>query len=160
MGGLSEQQKERYSRAWIVAAASGADYRYDILMDDQDGVDMTVRDRRQLLDFQLKATSHPVVHDGHLIHDLDVRTYDLLRDPQRSGMGVLALVVVDEDPTDWLEMDSDSTLLARCAYYLPLLGLPDTQNTATVRLKVPVANLLTIDAMKRLMGQAAARWAS
>jgi hypothetical protein len=160
MGGLAEQQKERFSRAWIVAAAAGADYTYDVLMDDLHGVDMTVRDQRWVLDFQLKATSHPTIKGNHLIHDLDVRTYDLLRDPERTGYGVLALIVVHDDPQQWLDMDGAGTRLARSAYYLPMAGLPAKENTATVRLRIPLSNLLTIAAMKSLMNLAAARWAS
>jgi hypothetical protein len=160
MAGLAEQQKERFSRAWIVAAAAGADYTYDVIMDDLHGVDMTVHDGRRVLDFQLKATSHPIVKDDHLIHDLDVRTYDLLRDPERTGYGILALVVVHDDPLLWLDMDGAATRLARSAYYLPMAGLPAKANAATVRLRIPLSNLLTIEAMKSLMSLAAARWGS
>jgi|SRR5680860_276695 len=160
MGGLAEQQKERFSRAWIVAAAAGADYAYTVVMDDLHGVDMTVSDQRWVLDFQLKATSHPNIKGNHLVHDLDMRTYDLLRAPERAGYGVLALIVVHQDPTQWLDMDASGTRLARSAYYLPMAGLPAKENTAKVRLQIPLSNLLTIDAMKLLMNMAAARWAS
>lgn len=50
--------------------------------------------------------------------------------------------------------------LTRSAYYLPLMGLSTTTNSATVRLKVPMSNLLTADAMRTLMDAQAARWAA
>lgn len=149
---------ERYSRSWVVAAAAGADFTYQILPDDVHGVDMTVRDDFHSVDFQLKSTCRPKVENDHFSFDLDVRTYDILRDPDRSGYGVLALVVIDGDRTRWLDMDHDGTQLARAAYYLPLHGLPPTANTATIRLGVPKSNLLTIDAMKWLMASAGSRW--
>jgi hypothetical protein len=160
VGDGTPKQKERYSRAWVIAAASAADYTYRIVADDEHGVDMTVHSNSHTLDFQLKATSHPHVSEGHLLHDLDVRTYDLLRSPSRSGYGVLALVVVADDTGKWLDMDSAGTRIARSGYFLPMHGLPDTPNATTVRLKVPVSNLLTPDAMKSLMDAEAARWQS
>lgn len=160
MGDGSPKQKERFSRAWVIAAAAAADFTYQIVADDERGVDMTVHSDQHTVDFQLKATSTPKVQEGCLIHDLDVRTYDLLRSEQRSGMGVLALIVVGPDTATWQVMNDQGTSLTRTAYYLPLFGLPATSNRATVRLKVPMDNLLTAEAMTRLMEAQAARWAS
>lgn len=160
VGDGSPTQKERFSRAWVIAAAAAADFTYQIITDDEHGVDMTIRSHWHTLDFQLKATSSPEVQDDCLIHDLDIRTYDLLRSEQRSGYGVLALVVVGDDTGAWHVMDDQGTRLTRCAYYLPLYGMPATPNTTSVRLKVPMSNLLTADAMRTLMAAEAARWAS
>ena len=160
MGDGAPKQKERFSRAWVIAAASVADYTYEIVADDERGVDMTVHSHEHTLDFQLKATSSPEIQDGCLVHDLDVRTYDLLRSVSRSGYGVLALIVVGHDTTQWHGMDENVTTLASAAYYLPLFGLDATDNKATIRLKVPTKNLLTADAMQTLMDAQAARWAS
>lgn len=158
MAGGASKQKERFSRAWIIAAAASADFTYEIVADDERGVDMTVHSSEHTLDFQLKATSSPVLQDGHLIHDLDVRTYNLLRSPTRSAQGVLALIVLAPDTTKWHILDHQATTLAKCAYYLPLIDMPATTNAATVRLRVPVANLLTADAMRSLMNSEAGRW--
>ena len=97
MGDGSPKQKERFSRAWVIAAASAADFTYEIVVDDERGVDMTVHSHEHTIDFQLKATSSPEVQDGCLVHDLDVRTYNLLRSEQRSGYGVLAVIVIGTD---------------------------------------------------------------
>lgn len=115
--GGSPKQKERFSRAWVIAAAAAADFTYEIVADDERGVDMTVHSHDHTLDFQLKATSRPEVRDDCLLHDLDVRTYNLLRPSQRSGYGVLAVVVVSDDPASWHVMDHDGTNLSRSAYY-------------------------------------------
>lgn len=160
MGDGSPKQKERFSRAWVIAAAATADFTYEIVADDERGVDMTVHNDLDTLDFQLKATSTPEIQDGHLIHDLDVRTYNLLRATNRSGYGVLALVVVSPDTGAWHSMGEAGTTLSRSAYYLPLFGSPETSNRATIRLKIPVVNLLTAEAMTLLMGAQAARWSS
>lgn len=155
----SPKQKERFSRAWVVAAAATANFTYEIVADDERGVDMTVHSNEHTLDFQLKATSNPDVQGDCLVHDLDVRTYNLLRSQQRSGYGVLAVIVVADDTASWHVMDQDGTSLTRSAYYLPLFGMPSTSNTATIRLKVPMSNLLTAGAMQAMMATQAARWA-
>jgi len=156
----SPKQKERFSRAWLIAAAAAADFTYEIVTDDERGVDMTVNNGLHGIDFQLKATSKPEIQAGHLVHDLDVRTYDLLRSPLRSAYGVLAVVIVGDDTDTWHQMDADGTHLARSAYFLPLIGMPPTANESTVRLKVPLTNLLTPTAMRMLMDSQAARWSS
>lgn len=153
------KQKERFSRAWVVAAAAAANFTYEIVADDERGVDMTVHSNEHTLDFQLKATSNPDVQDDCLVHDLDVRTYNLLRSQQRSGYGVLAVIIVADDTAAWHVMDHEGTSLTRSAYYLPLFGMPSTSNAATIRLKVPRSNLLTPDAMQAMMDVQAARWA-
>ncbi len=88
MGDGSPKQKERFSRAWVIAAASAADFTYEIVADDERGVDMTVHSHEHTIDFQLKATGKPDIQDGSLVHDLDVRTYDLLRSETRTSYGV------------------------------------------------------------------------
>lgn len=154
----SPKQKERFSRAWVVAAAAAANFTYEIVADDERGVDMTVHSNEHTLDFQLKATSKPEVQNDCLIHDLDVRTYNLLRSQQRSGYGVLAVIVVADDTAAWHVMDHDGTSLTRSAYYLPLFGMPSTSNAATIRLKVPLSNFLTPGAMQTMMDAQAERW--
>ena len=69
-------------------------------------------------------------------------------------------MVVGDDTASWLVMDDRGTQITRSAYFLSMIGLPGTPNTATVRLKVPTANLLTADAMSCLMDAEAARWSS
>ncbi len=52
------------------------------------------------------------------------------------------------------------TVICEEPYYLPLIGMASTSNEATIRLQVPMGNLLTADAMRHLMDAQAARWAS
>lgn len=160
VGDGSPKQKERFSRAWVIAAASAANFTYEIVADDERGVDMTVHGPEHIIDFQLKATSAPEIQDNHLVHDLDVRTYNLLRSETRSAYGVLAVVIVGGDTAEWHVMDDGGTRLTHAAYYLPLIGMPETQNAATVRLRLPMSNLLNADAMRTLMSAQAARWAA
>lgn len=160
MGDGTTHQKEWFSRAWVVAAASAANFTYNIEKDDNRGVDMSVHQDVHTVDFQLKATSHPERQGDNLVFDLDVRTYNLLRVTNRSGYGVLVLAVMAGDTEEWVEITDSQTTLRYAAYYLPLMGLPPTDNAETIRLKIPLANLLTTEAMRLLMKAQEARWAA
>lgn len=162
MGGHGKTQMERFSRAFVIAAACAAedDITFSIPPDDIEGVDMVVSQRGVTVDFQLKSTRVPIDAGENFMFDLDVPTYQLLTDRVRSGLGVLALIVLHETVGSWLEMDAHTTTLAHCAYYLPLHGLPPTTNTATIRLAVPKANVLNQEAMRMLMKTSRARFAA
>jgi hypothetical protein len=136
VGDGAPKQKEWFSRAWVVAAASAANFTYEIVSDDVRGVDMTVHSGLHTLDLQLKATSHPEFKDGFLVHDLDVRTYELLRSPARAGYGVLVVVVVGADTDGWVDITAKRTKLPHAAYYLPLHAMGPVDNAATVRLYI------------------------
>lgn len=158
MGDGTTKQKEWFSRAGVIAAAASAGFSYAVVTDDDHGVDMTVHGGEHVIDFQLKSTSSPTVQNGFLLHDLDVRTYNLLSSTTRAGYGVLALVVVGGETDTWIQFNDDAILLRQTPYFLPLYGMPPTSNRATIRLKVPMSNLLTTEAMKDLMAAQAARW--
>lgn len=162
MSGFSEHQKERFSRAFIeaAAAASSDDTTCDFPKDDVEGVDVTVRRQGYVVDFQLKSTAGPKRSGDHLNFDLEARTYNLFVNPTRSGLGVLALVVLHEQPEKWVDMRHEVTSLAHCAYYLTLTGMQRTANTAKIRLRIPLANRLTPAAMRELTDAAQSRWRS
>lgn len=160
MAGLTESQKERFSRAFIVAsvAAAGSDFTYSVPPDDIEGVDMVVRRRGIGVDFQLKATAHPRVDGRQFLYELDVRTYRLLSQPNRSNLGVLALIVVHEQPDQWVEMKTGGTVLTHCAYYLPLTGMPSSGNRSTITLRIDQASVLSPAAMVDLMERSGRRF--
>ena len=153
VGGMIEGQKERFSRAFIVAAACAAadDFTCQVHVDDIEGVDVVVRQQGVAVDFQLKSTIVPEETPAGFVYDLDVRTYNMLTPIERSGMAVLALIVLGTDTASWCEMTDDCTRLTHCAYYLTLHGMEPTSNTATIRLTLPKSNVLNPEAMRQLM---------
>ncbi len=102
----------------------------------------------------------PKTTEDDIQFDLDVRTYNLLASTDRAGLGILAVIVVHEAPSSWVDMCDETTTLTHCAYYLPLTGMPETSNTATVAPNHPRTDTLTPDAMRALMDVARARWSA
>jgi hypothetical protein len=98
------------------------------------------------LDLQLKATTaNGIIDDGDNIKfDLEVKNYnDLIQ--RRSELLPLHLVVVvlEAPPPACIGMDEVSLRLGAHAYwYMPHEDAIITENEATIRIKIPKANLL------------------
>ncbi|MFI7067081.1 DUF4365 domain-containing protein [Kribbella sp. NPDC050124] len=156
MGDLDQQQKEWFSRAFVTAVSAAAGYTVEYHLDDVHGVDATVRDGGVAVDFQLKATSSPIMSGGDLAFDLDVRTYDLLSGV-RSSPGYLLVIVLPEDVNTWLQSDPDSMTIFHSGYWRDLTGLPATSNENSVRIKLPLSNTLCVTHIREIMLDARGR---
>ncbi|MFG2694786.1 DUF4365 domain-containing protein [Kitasatospora sp. NPDC048407] len=139
-------QKEQISRAYVHALATQGGYTICDWNVDKDGVDVTLRSRGLMIDIQLKCTQRPrVTRDGYSF-DLDVDTYDKLRDPERSAPGHLALLIVPPDIGRWVTHQPNSVVLACHGYWASFQGLETVRgNTTAVRL--PRQQELTAKAM-------------
>lgn len=156
MGDLDQQQKEWFSRAFVTAVSAAAGYTVEYHLDDVHGVDATVRDGGVAVDFQLKATSSPIMSGGELAYDLDVRTYDLLRGV-RSSPGYLLVVILPKDVDSWLQSDPDSMTILHSGYWRDLTGFLPTSNETTVRIKIPLTNTLCVPHIREIMLDARGR---
>jgi hypothetical protein len=110
LAGGTNWQKEQFSRAYLLAVATKGGYTLATWNVDKDGVDATVRCGALMVDLQLKCTQVPRKTGNEYAYDLDVSTYNKLRDPDRSAPGYLALVVVPEDLEEWVAHEPDRLL--------------------------------------------------
>jgi len=151
-GDLTSQQKEWFSRSFLVGVAAAATYPVEIRLNDVNGVDATVHDGGIQTDWQLKGTSSPEYStDGTtLIFDLDVRTYKLFTGARNSS-AYLGVVVVPDEKDDWVSVTDDSLNLRHRAYWQKITGMPATSNASKVRIHLPIAQLLTVAAIKDIM---------
>lgn len=95
-------QKEQFSRAYLLAVATRASCTLATWNVDKDGVDATLRRGGLMVDIQLKCTRNPRGGSGYYAYDLDVSTYNKLRDSERSAPGYMALMIVPQDINVWL----------------------------------------------------------
>lgn len=56
-----------------------------------------------------------------------------------------------EDEEMWLEQTPDWLKITKCAYWISLKGLPDTNNQNTISIKIPSENILTKDTLREIM---------
>jgi hypothetical protein len=124
---------------------------------DADGVDFTIFApsagrvvRSPRLDVQLKVTAEPVVEDPFPF-DLPVKNHEELRSAELQVPRVLVVVVVPPDAKDWVSASEEQLVLRRCGYWLSLRGAAGTENTATVRVRIPRAACFHVDDVRNIM---------
>jgi hypothetical protein len=103
------------------------------------------------LDIQAKSTFRATVTDQEVLYDLEVKTYDELRSTNVGTPRILVLLVQPEDESDWTDMDDEALRLRRCAYWMSLKGRDPTSNTETIRVSIPTANRLSMEALHGIM---------
>lgn len=149
------QRKSRFSLAWIEAVAAVAGYHLSEPSVDEDSIDGTLvgrEGRRPRLEFQAKATAASALADEHLLFDLPVKNYNDLR-LETLVPRVLIVVHVPQAESEWLQQSQAGLLLRHCGYWLSLLGMPETANQGTVRVRLPLANRFEPAALRELMSR-------
>ncbi|MFC9085474.1 DUF4365 domain-containing protein [Nocardiopsis dassonvillei] len=139
MGDPATWQQEQISQAYVLAVATQANATIASWNVDKDGVDVTIKRDHRLVELQLKCTYDPQVLTDGKTHtfNLDIPTYDKLRDKYRTAPGYLALVVVPRNITDWLLHQPDSILLRCSGYYSQIQDLPEAKGSKYKTVHLP-----------------------
>ncbi|MBR7824683.1 DUF4365 domain-containing protein [Actinospica sp. MGRD01-02] len=143
-------QKEQISKAFVLAIASQAGVTIGEWNVDKDGVDVTLRKRQLMVDFQLKCTRSARSVGGDYVFDLDLPTYEKLVDPDRSAPAYLCLVIVPRDLEDWLTHHLEAVEL-KCHGYWTLMepGQPPPGRSSTA-VRLPRLNRLDGTSLERM----------
>lgn len=143
----------------IVAAAAGATIAVSRL---DYGVDGTLKHIVAIhgnrfvesgfpVDFQLKGTTTSSVRDGNIVYDLRARNYDLLAErPPEAVPYYLFLVCFERDEQGWIVEEPERLILSAKAFWWISTDLR-SENTSTVRIRVPIVQALTVSAMKGIL---------
>ena len=155
-----EHRMEQLSRAYVQAVAAVCGCTCSRPEPDY-GIDLVLRQVRLVgerfvpvgrqLELQLKSTTSATITADHVLYDLDVRTYDLLRRATRHFPLFLVVLVLPADRAEWLAHSEDRLELRRCAYWLSLRRESPTMNTRTVRVSIPRRNQFTPAELERIM---------
>jgi len=155
-------QKEEFSYAYIYAVVSAAGYSFEKSSrpTDMAGIDISitnaVRDEKfyePQLDLQVKSTSLDIQTSEVIRYPLKIKNYNELRKQKTVAPRILIVVLIPESPAEWIEQGEDELCMRRCAYWIHLRGEPPSQNTESVTIYIPRANLFTVDALKAMMQQ-------
>ncbi len=152
--------KEEISLAYVLAIAATKAFSTEITRVDSDSVDATIRYNGYLdenstlyspeIKLQLKATSNPNIIKDNIHFPLPIKNYNDLR--ARSGTPRLLVVLcLPEDRESWLNHSSDQLILKKCAYFLNLKGMIDTDNETNVTIKIPKVNIFSPEKLYDLM---------
>jgi len=105
------------------------------------------------VEIQAKSTTRAAVREADVLYDMEVKTYEDLRDPEVNCPRLLVLLVLPEDEADWTGMTEEHLILRRCAYWLNLRGRPATDNTDKVRVSLPRGNVFSVESLAAIMGR-------
>ena len=154
------QRQEALSRAYVQAVAAQAGLSHTPRATDY-GIDLSLyavarRGRRyvetgMVLDVQVKSTTRGGTEPGAVVYDLDVKSYDDLREPAAHNPRLLVPVVLPPDPADWLTQTEEALTIRRCAYWLSLQGRGPTPRGRTVRLRIPRGNVFSPAALRGIL---------
>jgi len=89
--------------------------------------------------------------DGDYSYDLDVDTYDVLRRDDHAVRRILAVIGLAGNG-ERLRTHPDGTLLVGHGAWVSLEGLPESGNSSTQAVCLPVANTLDGPGLTRMMG--------
>lgn len=157
-----EHVKENLSKAYVEAVVARAGFGYAESKNDY-GIDGTIKEvlynerRRRYtdsgfnLDFQLKSTVNAEVKDNEIIYDLRAKNYSDLIDEEIGTPRILILYSMPSESDVWLENNQNNLILRNGAWWVSLRGYPDVDNRESVRIKIPVENLLSVTELKRMM---------
>lgn len=155
-------RQEGLSRAYIQAIAARCGMICSFR--DQDyGIDGTLHHVKQrqkravesgtCLDVQAKSSSRVTFRDQQVLYDMEVKTYDDLRDSDIDTPRILVLLALPEKEAEWLEWSEQQLVLRRCAYWHNLRGYPPTKNTDQIRISIPRAQVFTVQSLEEIIAR-------
>ncbi|MFI0411637.1 DUF4365 domain-containing protein [Actinomadura sp. 3N508] len=152
-GGGGELAERAPQQRLILAIATRGGYTIGRWNQDKDGVDVTLHSEGLMVDLQLKCTQSPRTAGDDFVYDLDVATFNKLRDPHRSAPGYLALVVVPTDLGDWVLHEPTRMLMACHGYWAKLQDEPAPAGNSTTAVHLPRSQPLTSETLKHMFGE-------
>ena len=152
-------RQEALCRAYVQAVTSLAGVGISVPTPDY-GVDLSLRHIEQRgqrfldsgvqLDLQLRSTTRANLTDTHVGYDLDVQTYEFLREPSQVRC-LLVVLVLPGDETLWLSQSPEEMVLRHCAYWYSLRGTGPTTATSSIRISVPRPQIFSVPALQAMM---------
>ncbi len=142
------------ARTGLICGATENDLGFDLFLRGVEVHGHQVWDGGPQLDGQLKSTTRAAVREDAVAYDLEVRAYNILRQPNASRPRILVVLVLPEDENEWSSQTEDALILRRCAYWMSLRGAEAPASQTTVRIAIPRGNVFSIESIQTLMDRA------
>ena len=155
-------QKEEFSYAYIYAIVSAAGYSFQIANRPLDigGIDIIISGEEQeyslyppRLEVQVKSTSTAVIDNEFIRYPLKLKNYNELRKSKTLVPKILVIILLPDNPQEWVNQSEEELCLRRCGYWLSLKGQPETQNVESVTVYLPRQQLFTAEKLRNIMEQ-------
>lgn len=154
------KRKEQFNVAYIDAIAAKVGLKHLRADVDDDSVDVTLEGRNYTgklrnpqIQLQLKCTSRSVVSisDNCIKFSLKKKNYDDLRADNVLSPRYLVVMIVPEDISNWVIHHEDCMALHHSCYWISIKNHPDSDNTSTITINVPLTQKLTSEKLALLM---------
>jgi hypothetical protein len=144
----------------VLASAAGLVWSEDDV--DLDGVDLCIKQPGRTpfgfsprIDVQVKTVSRPEVRKGVVNFDgLDQVQFNKLAGLEFIVPRYLFIVHVPLNATQYADLSTSGLLLRHIGYYVSLSDrdpLPSPDRTRSIRVKIPVSNVLTVASLSELV---------
>jgi hypothetical protein len=154
-------RQEALCRAYVHAVAALAGVGTSVPMPDY-GVDLSLRnieqrgarhlDGRLQLDLQLRSTTRANVTDTHVGYDLDVQTYEFLRELSQIRC-LLVVLLLPEDEALWVSQSLEELVVRHCACWHSLRGAGPTTATSSIRVAISRSQVFSAQALRGIMNR-------
>lgn len=142
------EQKQQFSFAFLRAVSAVAGLAISRSDTDDDSIDATLAVRggagtikSPKLDLQLKCTAMSPPAGDAFNFVLKRKNYDDLIATDVMVPRILVVVIVPDNLNEWLSCGPNELVLRHCAYWYSLRGMAPTENTASMTLSIPVAQI-------------------
>ena len=161
-----EHRQEALCRAYVqaVAAAAGVgiskpepDYGIDLSLREIVLMDGRYQDTSVQIDLQLRATTQASIRGTVLTYDLDVNTYNKLRNSSVGCPRFLIVLLLPDVEDEWVNQSLDQLSIRHCAYWLSLEGVPPSTANYSVRVAIPLENVFSPISARNLLQRAKER---
>ena len=163
-------QEEQLGLAHIFTLASIEKLTFDQPRNDIDSIDATiqaidiseegVRQSKPRVDIQLKSTIKLESNSddpNNFFFDLPIKNYNDLRDPNIMTPRLLVVYKLPRNQEEWVQHTEEYLKTCKCAYWCSLKGLEETDNTTTIRIKIPKSNILSPQSLRKILVHIAKR---
>jgi hypothetical protein len=141
------------AQAGVICTEVEQDYGVDLCLREVRNRAGRPRDASAQIDLQLKSTVRASVRGTEVVYDLEVKTYDDLREGGNNCPCFLVLLVLPNEEEEWLTQSPEQLVLRRCACWHSLRGLEAATATTTVRITIPSANVFSVEAIRGLLAR-------
>jgi hypothetical protein len=156
--------EESLSRAYVFAVAGRAGVNIAGSIKDY-GIDGTFRrvvmfgeERIETgfpVDFQLKASIDCKLEPDSVVYDMKADAYQKLVYRRNNGSSphILILLALPADAEQWIGHSEDALLIRQCCYWYQV-GHEYTENTSSIRIRIPRNQQLTPSSLNTLLDMA------